>query len=95
MAHRAEDEVTLRQAGMRDDQSSRSKGAPAPRDHVKVKDARAPSFARAAPELALDRLYRRKHCFGVPTGFDQHDSIGEFAASSAHRRINDDWRCRE
>ena len=91
-AQRTKHEAAAGERRVRDGEAARTPFAAAPQNNVEVEHARAPAAAAPAPEIALDRLETRQHLGRFRVAFDQRDGIGEIAARTAVRGIEDDRR---
>src|SRR6476659_2754732 len=77
---------------MRNAQEPRLVFPAAPQDDVEVEHSRTPATAATAAEILFQRLQPREQRRWPKIAFDQRDRIGEIAAGSAMRWIQDDRR---
>ena len=91
-SERLEDEVPFPKLLVGYRETPRAKAAAAPQDDVEVEHSRTPATAATAAEILFQRLQPREQRRWPKIAFDQRDRIGEIAAGSAMRRVEDDRR---
>ena len=86
------DEASLARRFVRNGEPALSPFTACPGDDVEVEDSGAPAASAPSAELALHRLERLKHEWRLQLAFDESDGIGEVAAGTAMRGIEQDGR---
>ena len=78
--------------GMRHGQAASANLATAPQHDVEIEHPRAPALPRTAAKFLLERLQSHKHIAWLERAFDKRDGIGEIAAGTPARGVEDDAR---
>ena len=86
------DEAAPCELSVRDGETARAKLPTAPQCNVEVEHTRAPAQARSAAEGALDVLEALKHLGRPKVAFDQGYGVGEVAAGTPVRGVQNDRR---